>query len=414
MAFHIKGEHGRPLWDGFVEGLEDGSINLSLYLNKYVDIYALEEPTKAKGQAVGLLSLPGQDLRTLKDTLINALSEIKKIFQQNGFPGTVQKVETAIKMVELGNLYDVCRSLPELQNVRLRNYHFVKSEFQEAISKLNTSTNTLKIPSKALTLYASYFELYRNLVGSGTTFRMRTGTRLVVGLGSAGVYETSITLHRNYGVPYIPGSAMKGVTRAYAIEMLADTYYGQLGENLFEKLKDITKKLEKAAEKNGMKFERNIYGAMAVMDALLSESDEKRIPGDVFDWNINVNGVDVTVRELREIFGTVGSEGSVVFFDALPNPESLKGEVLEFDIMNPHYPDYYRGNDAPGDWQNPNPIKFLVVREGIDFLFAVGRSKTCKDPNLVEKAEKLLKLALKDHGVGAKTSLGYGRLKEVP
>ncbi len=33
---------------------------------------------------------------------------------------------------------------------------------------------------------------------------MRTKSRLVVGLGDESVYETSIRLHRNYGVPYIP------------------------------------------------------------------------------------------------------------------------------------------------------------------------------------------------------------------
>lgn len=40
--------------------------------------------------------------------------------------------------------------------------------------------------------------------------------RLIVGLGAAHVLETSITLHRIYGFPFIPGSGLKGMTRAYA------------------------------------------------------------------------------------------------------------------------------------------------------------------------------------------------------
>lgn len=41
--------------------------------------------------------------------------------------------------------------------------------------------------------------------------------RLIVGIGSESVYETSITLHHVYGIPYIPASAIKGVTRNYVI-----------------------------------------------------------------------------------------------------------------------------------------------------------------------------------------------------
>ena len=40
--------------------------------------------------------------------------------------------------------------------------------------------------------------------------------RFVVGLGGASVLDTGITLHRLYGIPIIPGSALKGLARAYA------------------------------------------------------------------------------------------------------------------------------------------------------------------------------------------------------
>lgn len=44
--------------------------------------------------------------------------------------------------------------------------------------------------------------------------------RMVVGLGEESVLETSITLHRIYGVPYIPGKALKGVTASFAHQYL--------------------------------------------------------------------------------------------------------------------------------------------------------------------------------------------------
>ena len=39
--------------------------------------------------------------------------------------------------------------------------------------------------------------------------------RMVMGLGGETVLETDLTLHYLYGIPYIPGSAVKGLTRAY-------------------------------------------------------------------------------------------------------------------------------------------------------------------------------------------------------
>lgn len=40
--------------------------------------------------------------------------------------------------------------------------------------------------------------------------------RLFIGLGEASVLETHVALHRVYGVPYLPGSSLKGLTRHYA------------------------------------------------------------------------------------------------------------------------------------------------------------------------------------------------------
>jgi CRISPR-associated protein Cmr6 len=44
--------------------------------------------------------------------------------------------------------------------------------------------------------------------------------RMIVGLGSESVLETSICLHRTYGVPFIPGSALKGLAASYAHQRL--------------------------------------------------------------------------------------------------------------------------------------------------------------------------------------------------
>lgn len=66
--------------------------------------------------------------------------------------------------------------------------------------------------------YAAFFKRYRKaLTALGAELRKaETLSRLVVGLGGEGVLETSLTLHRSYGVPYIPGSALKGLASRYA------------------------------------------------------------------------------------------------------------------------------------------------------------------------------------------------------
>lgn len=48
-----------------------------------------------------------------------------------------------------------------------------------------------------------------------TLFNASLDWRMVIGLGGESVLETDITLHHLYGIPFIPASALKGLTRAY-------------------------------------------------------------------------------------------------------------------------------------------------------------------------------------------------------
>jgi len=196
-----------------------------------------------------------------------------------------------------------------------------------------------------------------------------TSWRLVIGLGASHPQETSMTLHHIYGIPYIPGSAIKGVTRHWAVLKFADN-----NRKNNEKFEDAIKRIAEALER-----------------------------GD--DLNMEID--KITFKDLIEIFGTQEKQGKVIFFDAYP-----VGEIkLKIDIMNPHYPEYYAGKEPPADWQNPVPIKFLTV-ENTKFEFYLG----IKDKNsegLLDKTKRLLLEALKEYGIGAKTSLGYGILEET-
>ena len=264
---------------------------------------------------------------------------------------------------------------------------------------------------EAIDDYAVYLNNYLKVVKkAGRPFVLETRERLIVGLGDESVYETGIRLLRNYGIPYIPGSALKGVAKAWAVEMVAELLERAAGfsPDFFRRAGEVQKLLNggdvggfprSVGLKEPSKHLAEFLSALGVESESGSSVDAREVAG-----------------RLVEIFGTIEVEGSAVFFDALPSPvrepmglekllPQLRGnlkDAMEFDIMNPHYGPYYQGRDSPGDWHSPVPVLFLTVRKGVPFVFAVGGDGS-------DVAEKLLRLALKHHGVGAKTSLGYGR-----
>src|SRR6266487_1606082 len=81
---------------------------------------------------------------------------------------------------------------------------------------------TLHVP----VMYEKFFEVWKmRLDDYGTQTReAQVRGRMIVGLGNESVLETSITLHHTYGVPYIPGSALKGLAASYADKRLGNDW----------------------------------------------------------------------------------------------------------------------------------------------------------------------------------------------
>jgi len=102
------------------------------------------------------------------------------------------------------------------------------------------------------------------------------------------------------------------------------------------------------------------------------------------------------------LFGSQEQEGKIIFFDAFPTTSPK----IKVDIMNPHYKHYYSEGKAPTDDKNPTPIPFLTV-EDTKFKFFIA-SKEPIDEDFI----KLFKEALQNHGIGSKTAVGYGYLKQ--
>ncbi len=220
----------------------------------------------------------------------------------------------------------------------------------------------------------------------GERFALRTDWRLIAGLGRKGSLEVGFTFHR-YGFPVLPGSSVKGVARAWALLQLA-----------------------KQAKPT------NDVDSLDKLDGILSadsEDDKKEEKKKYLQWHaIQSDRVQRLADNFRAIFGTTAVAGRAVFFDAIPaNPPKL-----ELDVMNPHFPEYYKGNAPPTDWQSPVPVYFLTVAAGTEFRFGVGWRGTLDEvgQRLHQLAQEWLTEGLTNLGAGAKTSAGYGYFVSPP
>lgn len=220
------------------------------------------------------------------------------------------------------------------------------------------------------TLYQGAYQRWCESLPSDSSQKVlatpRGNSRLIVGLGSENVLETGIRLHHTYGMPIIPGSALKGLAAHYG-----DQVWGLTDKRFKKPTKTEDEAYRTFLAGNGPKPEDNLH---------------------------------------RLLFGNTDDGGCIAFHDAWLTPDSPKPLVL--DVMTPHHPKW---NDiespvAPTDFDSPIPVPFLSVTGA--FLLAVSWHGPASDKakNWTELAHSLLCDALKDWGVGGKTSSGYGRL----
>lgn len=192
-------------------------------------------------------------------------------------------------------------------------------------------------------IYKPAYDRWEKTTSNPTRFLqipMKIDTRLLIGLTSGGALETGCAVSHTYGMPYIPGSSVKGAVRAFT-----------------EKLPNINKAALKL-----------IFG---------SEPDED---------------------------DKLGLSGGIGFHDAWWIPEPGKKPFVA-DIVTTHHPDYYQNEGATPatDLDSPVPNGLIGV-QGAFLLVLEG------DPAWLKAAGELLKKALSENGIGAKTAAGYGYL----
>ena len=230
--------------------------------------------------------------------------------------------------------------------------------------------------------------------------------RLVVGLGAASVYETSMTLHHIYGIPYLPGSAIKGITRSYRILCMAEDLKNP--NDYYERVALLEKFLERFDL-----VEKNVFPKWEEVKELKVSSPQDKNKKVEFSEQFykSLEAKQVELREFQLIFGTQNKQGCIIFFDSFPEHFEIK-----YDIMNPHYGPYYTEKKPPADYYNPTPIPFLVL-ENAKFTFYLGTKNRLisseEKENLLNSTKEWLRDALTSYGIGAKTALGYGLFETI-
>jgi CRISPR-associated protein Cmr6 len=217
----------------------------------------------------------------------------------------------------------------------------------------------------------AYYGRWQAMIGDAHTFTGRLQGRLVVGLGGKGPLEFGLTLQHVTGLPIIPGSALKGMTRAYGLLVIAADLATQHGTPSF--LSDGEGK------------------ALAALDQALAA--QSRTPRDLPDARLAADHLNLSMEALCELldahadaehfrraFGSNDAGGVCVFYDAVVSGMAAGRPLFEVDVMTPHFREYYEDvnskspkfNKPPHDGDSPNPVNFLTVAQGTRFAFAVG------------------------------------------
>lgn len=189
------------------------------------------------------------------------------------------------------------------------------------------------------------------------------------GLGNEHPLENGFAFLNPYGLPYLPGSGIKGVLRQAAGELA-----------------------------NGMW-------------------------GDTQHWDHEAIAVlfghEATKADAENL------RGALMFWDVIPQ---IAGDSLMVEIMTPHQSHYYQhkneqGSAAPHESGKPTPLNFLTVPTQSRFIFFMQCDLTHLQglaPALAQNGawKKLLEAAFVHAfewlGFGAKTAVGYGAMKENP
>ena len=231
-----------------------------------------------------------------------------------------------------------------------------------------------------------------------------TNTRFAVGIGTGSAWEAGLVSLQPFGVPWVPGSSLKGALRHTMISDILEeidrvrTYRGMEDAlNSLTRLLGIV--LQDEREDEGKVEERLEELTLEDLEGKLSKFRESGVPETLI----------TRIRSLAILFGTKKFGGTLICIGGFPVGN---GRILGSDVVNPHYSPYY-GSDPkrpvpPSEWSEPVPFFYPVIREGVMFRFLL-----LTPSKHLELVKHLLHRTLTEEGLGARTNVGYGLFKRL-
>jgi CRISPR-associated protein Cmr6 len=187
------------------------------------------------------------------------------------------------------------------------------------------------------------------------------------GLGNEHPLENGFAFLDPYGLPYLPGSGVKGVVRQAARELASGDW----------------------GEASGWNRADTIH--LSLTDVLFGRETP--------------SGESTHVR------------GALTFWDVFPQ---IAGDRLLVEVMTAHQSHYYQQGLTPHDSGSPNPINFLTIPPKSRFAFYVLcdlahlrrlAAPVAEDDRWRDLIGSAFRHAFEWLGFGAKTAVGYGAFK---
>ena len=242
------------------------------------------------------------------------------------------------------------------------------------------------------------------------------------GLGNEHPLENGFAFLDPYGLPYLPGSGVKGVVRRAAEELAhPDFFQDGAGWTLPVIWHLFGFEPWLAARQPDAEWERWIDGFAVSGEEIGTYLDSvlDTRSGNLRDRVLQAENPKRKLLQERQLH----VRGALEFWDVVPR---IHGEKLAVEVMTPHQSHYYQGRPregagsaSPHDSGKPNPIPFLTVPPGSDFVFHVRcghrRLSRCAPELVADGRWRTLIHAAFEHafewlGFGAKTAVGYGAM----
>lgn len=280
-----------------------------------------------------------------------APSEEVRVGEYGRIPRPTEKVNPQRESsANIGYQFFHSVGIPGFVKEQVKSAISVNSDVLEVLRSANYSVVNMRVQAPGL------------LIGSGLAHGLPSSEEDV---------KTGLQFDYTSGLPVIPGSSVKGVIRS-----------------AFPTIKE-DKEQSNEADAEKLNYIRSLIADIPEFSSLvLEDNDILELGNQMF------NHGDIFADALLVGYGTRMKQHGPV------------KQVLTEDYITPH---------TGGPLAQPIPIKIVKVAPGVTFAFCFKFNETKIGAKVVSASMKkaLCAAILQDLGVGAKTNVGYGVLKEV-